>query len=295
VTVLAERLEELRRDDLHGASWAARRAVEALAAEADADAASCDELIGRLTAAARELAATRPAAGAITGAVGRLLAGAHVASHLDPGELARLVRAEAEGLINRRDRAKASIAIQLRERLTDALVVTHSASATVREALVYGAPALITCTVTEPHEEGRRFAEDLRETGADVALVDDANAGEALEHASLLLLGADTVFRDGAICNRVGSRRLAEIAHGLNVPTVVAAETIKLAPVDAAQAPPLDEDSARLFELVDAHLVDEVVTEEGSASGPDVRVLVDRTPFLAEGWALVVGDAGLDD
>jgi translation initiation factor 2B subunit (eIF-2B alpha/beta/delta family) len=290
VSVLAERLEELRRDDLHGASWVARRAVEALAAEAEAEAATSDELIARLTGAARELAATRPAAGAVAGALGRLLAAARASSHLEPSELARLVRAEAEGLINRRDRAKASIAIQLRERLVDALVVTHSASATVREALVYGAPALVTCTVTHPHGEGRRFADELRETGANVALVDDADVHEALEHSSLLLLGADTVFYDGSIYNRVGTQRLAEAAHVLNVPTVVAAETIKLAPVDGADAPPLDEESARLFELVDAHLLDAIVTEEGTVEGSEARVLVDRTPFLAEGWALVVGD-----
>jgi ribose 1,5-bisphosphate isomerase len=292
VSVLAERLEELRRDDLHGASWVARRAVEALAAESDADFATSEELVERLTAAARELVATRPAAGAVAGAVGRLLAAARASAHLDPAELGRFVRAEAEGLINRRDRAKASIAIQLRERLTDALVVTHSASATVREALVYGSPALITCTVTYPHEEGRRFAEELRETGADVALVEDDQAAEALDHCSLLLLGADTVFSDGSITNRVGSRRLAEAANALNVPALVAAETIKLAPVDSAHAPPLDAESAKLFEVVDSPLVDAVVTEEGTVSGSEVRVLVDQTPFLAEGWALVVGDSG---
>jgi translation initiation factor 2B subunit (eIF-2B alpha/beta/delta family) len=290
VSVLAERLEELRRDDLHGASWVARRAVEALAAETDREAETSEELIARLTAAGRELAATRPAAGGVAGAVGRLLAAARASAHLQPSELARLVRAEAEGLISRRDRAKASIAIQLRERLVDALVVTHSASATVREALVYGTPAFVICTVTEPHGEGRRFAEDLRETGAEVELVEDADAVEALERSSLLLLGADTVFRDGGICNRVGSLRLAQAAHELNVPTVVAAETIKLAPVDAPDAPPLDMESARLFELVDAHLVDAVVTEDGTVSGPDVRVLVDRTPFLAQGWALLTDE-----
>lgn len=288
MSVLAERLDELRRDDLHGASWVARRAVEALAEEAG-EADSSEELLGRLTAAARELAAARPAAGAVAGALGRLLAAARSAGHLPPAELSRLVQAEAEGMIARRDRAGASIAIQLRERLADALVLTHSASATVREALVYGKPALVTCTATAPHEEGRRFAAELREAGLDVELVEDADAEPALERCSLFLIGADTVFRDGSICNRAGTHRLAEAADGLSVPTVVAAETIKLAPLDGADAPPLDEVSARLFELVPAHLIDAVVTEEGTVAGPEVRMLVDRTPFLAEGWALVTG------
>lgn len=287
---LAERLEELRRDDLHGASWVARRALEALAQVAEEPAETTEELLARLLAAARELAATRPHAAAVGGAVGRVLAAANATAHLPPDSVAAVVAAEAAGLVQRRDRAKASIAVQLRERLEDALPLTHSASATVHEALVRSGPALVTCTATEPHGEGRRFADELRAEGLTVELVEDAEAPDALRSASVLLLGADTVFRDGAICNRVGSAALAEAAAALNVPTVVAAETIKFAPVAAADSPQLDGESGALFELVGAHLVDEIVTEDGAAAGDDVAQLVDRTPLLADGWSLVAGE-----
>ena len=280
--VLAERLEELRSDRSHGGSWMARRAVEALAELAGEPAESSQELLERLDAAGRELAASRRAMGAIAGAVGRVLAAAHHGAHLAPEELRRLVQEEVRGLIDGRDRAAAAIAIQLAPSLTDAFVLTHSASATVREAVLRTPPERVFCTVSAPFEEGRAFAEDLRSSGLDVELVDDADAEQALARASLLLVGADTVFRDGAVCNKVGTLPLAEAATRLGVRTVVACEVIKLAPIDAPAR--IDDEH---FDVTPPEHVDEIVTEEGSYSSDDVRTLIDRTPFLSEGYALL--------
>ena len=130
---------------------------------------------------AERLTASRPAVGAIAGAVGRLLATAHASSHLAADELRRVIEDEGNALICSRDRAGHSIAIQIRPRLEDALVVTHSASATVREALLYSRPARVVCTVSAPFEEGRAFADELRGEGLEVELVDDDDGAEALD------------------------------------------------------------------------------------------------------------------
>jgi ribose 1,5-bisphosphate isomerase len=279
---LAERLQELRTDREHGGSWMARRAVEALADVANEPAESSDELLERLSAAGRQLAATRRAMGAIAGAVGRVLAAAQHEAHLAPEELRRLVQEEVQGLVAGRDRAAASIAIQLGEALTGATVLTHSASATVREAVLHTPPQRVMCTVSAPFEEGRAFSDDIRSSGLEVELVDDADAEQALQRASLLLLGADTVFHDGAVCNKVGTRPLAEAAQRLGVRTVVACEVLKLAPIDA---PETIEDEH--FDVTPPEFVDEIVTEEGAYASDEIRTLVDRTPFLAEGYAIL--------
>lgn len=284
---LSARVYELRRDRRHGASWMARRAVEALAEEAQADASSSAELFERLLWAARELAGSRPEVGAVAGALGRVLGAAQHNLHLEPDELRRLVEEEAAGLVASRRRAAASIAIQLRDRLTDALVLTHSASATVREALLHTPPANVTCTVSAPNEEGRDFADDLRGAGLEVELVEDEDALRALEACSLVLLGADTVFRDGTLCNKTGTRRLAERARDESVAVIVACEVMKLAPVDGADAPELDPEASELFDLTPPELIDLVVTEEGAVTSDGVRPLVDRTPFLSEGYRLL--------
>lgn len=285
-SVLAERVAELRADRQHGASWMARRAVEALADMAELPAATSEELLERLVAGGRELAASRPGVGAVAGAVGRLLAAAAANTGLEVGDFQRLVREEADALVNGRLRAAASIAIQLQERLEDAVVLTHSASATVREALLYTPPERVICTVSSPQDEGRAFSEDLRENGLEVELVEDEQAPSRLEWASLLLVGADTVFRDGALINKAGTTMLAEAAAADNVPVVVACEVVKLAPFDSAVAPEL---TAPDFELTPAELIDCVVTEEGTVSPEEIRALVDRTPFLRDGYAILRG------
>lgn len=283
---LEERLAELREERSRGGSWMARRAVEALLQVAGEGAATTEELIARLDEAGRALASTRPAVGSISGAVGRLLAAAHGQAHLPPDELRRLVQEEGEGLIAARDRAARSIAIQLRPQLENAFVLTHSASATVREALLYTPPEHVVCTVSAPFEEGRAFARELAEAGLDVELVEDADALEALERASLLLLGADTVYRDGALCNKVGTARLAWGATDLRVPTVVACEVLKLVPVDLADGPGLAGET-RSFDITPPDYVDLIVTEEGTFSSGEIHPVVERIPFLREGFRLL--------
>jgi translation initiation factor 2B subunit (eIF-2B alpha/beta/delta family) len=281
--MLGERVEELRRDRNHGGSWMARRAVEALVHVAEHEARSGEELLERLVGAGKELAWSRPGIGAVAGAVGRLLAAAKREAHLAPDQLRELVRAEAEALLEGRRRASASIAIQLNERLTDAVVLTHSASATVREALLRTPPERVICTVSSPQEEGRAFADELREAGLEVELVDDTVAPRQLEWATLLLLGADTVFHCGTLYNKGGTRDLAEAAADEGVPTVVACEVMKLAPIEAADLPGLDDDR----DLTPPVLIDCIVTEEGSFLAEEIAALVDRTPFLREGYSLL--------
>jgi translation initiation factor 2B subunit (eIF-2B alpha/beta/delta family) len=262
----------------------ARRAVEALAEVAEQPAGSSEELIAHLVRASQDLAGSRPGVGAVAGAVGRVLAAASANAGLEVDQLRQLVGEEAESLVDGRRRAAASIAIQLRERLEDAVVLTHSASGTVREALLRTPPERVICTVSSPQDEGRAFSEDLRANGLEVELVDDRAAPRELEWASLLLVGADTVFRCGTLCNKAGTRALAEAAADVGVPAIVACEVIKLAPINSSDAPPLTEVE---FELTPPELIDYVVTEEGAYLPEEICALVDRTPFLKGGYRLL--------
>jgi translation initiation factor 2B subunit (eIF-2B alpha/beta/delta family) len=175
----------------------ARRAVETFLEVTSEPASSTAELLARLLGAGRELAAARPAISAITHAVARLVASAQSASTLPPAELQRLVGDDANALIASRDRAAASIAVHLAPVLADALVLTHSASATVREAVLRARPARVFCTVSAPGEERRSLAGDLGREGLEVELVEDDDVDRALETASLLLVGTDTVYEEG--------------------------------------------------------------------------------------------------
>ena len=293
MSALAATVEELRTDRQHGASWMARRAVETLLEVSTQPAENTDSLVDALVEAGRELAETRPGVGAIAGATGRILAAANAHRYLTLDELRRLIDEEGQGLLDGRVRAAASIAIQLHERLAGSVVLTHSASATVREALLHTPPARASCTVSDPIGEGRAFAEELRAEGLNVDLVEDADAPAALADATLFLLGADTVFRDGTLCNKIGTTVLAEAAAARETPVVVACEIVKLAPIEAGSAPELSAEERALFELTPPHLITEIVTEEGCVSSDGVGALVDRTPYLREGYSLLLPTAAL--
>jgi translation initiation factor 2B subunit (eIF-2B alpha/beta/delta family) len=285
---LAPTVEELRSDRNHGASWMARRAVETLLEVSEQPFDTSDTLLEALISAGRQLSESRPGVGAIAGASGRVLAAASAHRHLDVDELRKLIGEEGNAILDGRVRAAASIAIQLQDRLKDSVVLTHSASGTVREALVHTPPTRAICTVSEPINEGRAFAEELRGEGLNVDLVEDADAPAALDDATLFLVGADTVFRDGTLNNKIGTTALAEAAAARDIPTVVACEIIKLAPIEAASAPEPNEAERALFELTPPELLSEIVTEEGPTPTNCVGALVDRTPFLREGYALLL-------
>jgi translation initiation factor 2B subunit (eIF-2B alpha/beta/delta family) len=284
-TLIAERVDELRRDTVHGAGWMAERALDTLVEEAAAAPGDTDELLARLHAAGRRLAESRRDAGAVAGAIGRVLAAAYRQRHLSADELRLVVTEEARAICDARRRAAFAIAVQLAPRLADAEVMTHSASATVREAFQHTPPKRVICTVSSPREEGRAFAAELRESGLDVELVEDDEAPAALEWAALLLLGADTAYRDGMLGNKFGTRPLAQAAHDHGVPVVVALEVLKLSPYDSAVARDLAEDGTRDF--TPPALLDQLVTEEGVFEPGEVAALIDRTPFLREGYELL--------
>jgi ribose 1,5-bisphosphate isomerase len=262
---LAERVQRVAEDDSHGASWLAREAVEAVA---DAVELGADPI-----EVARAMVEARPAMGAIAGALGRVLAA---------GRTPEQVAEEARALVAARERAAKAIAVLLEPYLEDVgVVMTHSNSATVREALVHTPPDRVVCTISEPVGEGRQLVEDLRAAGLTTDLVSDDDASHAVATVDLLLVGADTVFRDGSLINKAGTRDLTKAATEADVPVVVACEVIKLAPVEAREP---GEDR---FDLTPSDQIDHFVTEEGVFTPEDIPALLDRTPFLREGYALL--------
>jgi len=257
-------VRELREEKRHGASWMARRALEALVEAVESGEDPLE--------AGRALASARISLGAVAGAIGRVLV---------TGSPEQVI-AEAKALIGSRDRAAKAIAVMLAPDLAGT-VMTHSASGTVREALTHTPPARVICTISEPGSEGRRLAAQLKASGLKVELIADAESSDAVRESDLLLLGADTVFKDGSLVNKIGTHAIARAAQEAGVPVIVACETFKLAPFDPEE--PIED----TFELIPAALIDRVVTEEGAANTIDVASLVDRTPCLRQGYDLLRG------
>jgi translation initiation factor 2B subunit (eIF-2B alpha/beta/delta family) len=266
-TKLAERVERVATDDRHGASWLAREAVEAVA--------EAIELGQDPLPLARELVRARPAMGAIAGALGRVIAAGR-----SPEQMAD----EARALMEARERAAKAIAVLLSPYI-EGVVMTHSASATVKEALLHTPPGRVICTASEPGGEGRELVEELRSAGLTADLVDDPDAEHAVGTVNLLLIGADTVFRDGSLVNKVGTAGLAEAAKKAGLPVIVACEVIKLSPAGARDP------GEKRFDLTEPKYIDRYVTEEGAYAPDEIGSLIDRTPFLRDGYELLADES----
>lgn len=203
----------------------------------------------------------------------------------------------AAALETRRARMAADQLDAAREALAGAAaVVTLSYSATVA-AIVTALPAIERVTVGEgrPGLEGRRLAEAARDAGKSVALVTDAQLAHFAAESDAVLLGADTVCRDLAVVNKVGSLAAALGASRAGVACLVAVDSFKINPAVTGQTVPLEEmDAAEVwpenpeicrniyFEAVPADLIRAFITEKGVLTPERMAAEVDHWRALRE-------------
>ncbi len=76
--------------------------------------------------------------------------------------------------------------------------------------------------------EGIVLAKRLAELGYDVRLIVDAAASFYAKEVDIFVIGADTIFSDGSILNKVGSLQLALVAKYYKKPFYVVASTNKI-------------------------------------------------------------------
>jgi ribose 1,5-bisphosphate isomerase len=149
-------------------------------------------------------------------------------------------------------------------------VVTISRSETVIRLLTAlsgpSTPKRVTVLRSRPGGEGAQASRALRARGVQARCVEDRRVDEVVGQADLVLAGADTVFADGAILHKVGTRPLCESAQRWHVPVVVAVGVSKLAPW---RGPP-PERLPPLFDRTPARLIQEYWTDRGRWGRRDV-------------------------
>lgn len=112
-------------------------------------------------------------------------------------------------------------------------IVTHSFSSTVFQSLEMarksGKDFSVICTESRPLLEGISLARKLGESGIRVTLVTDSGVFAMIEHADLVLLGADAFSLDGLI-NKAGSSAIAMMAQRYHVPCYALCSSLKFLP-----------------------------------------------------------------
>ena len=118
-------------------------------------------------------------------------------------------------------------------------VITVSRSSSIEHTVRYWTqlrrdaklpPPRLIIAEARPLYEGLMLAQVALDAGAQVDVITDAQIGLFVDQASAAIVGADAIWPNGAVVNKVGTRLLALAAKGANIPFYVVAETLKFGP-----------------------------------------------------------------
>ncbi|KAF5732085.1 translation initiation factor eIF-2B subunit alpha-like [Tripterygium wilfordii] len=130
-------------------------------------------------------------------------------------------------------------------------ILVHGFSRVVLEVLKTAAQNKklfrVLCTEGRPDRTGLRLSNELAKLDVPVKLLIDSAVAYSLDEVDMVFVGADGVLESGGIINMMGTYQIALVAHSMNKPIYVAAESYKFARLypldqkDMAPAPrPID-------------------------------------------------------
>jgi translation initiation factor 2B subunit (eIF-2B alpha/beta/delta family)/ADP-ribose pyrophosphatase YjhB (NUDIX family) len=266
---IIRKVKELAEDRIHGATFLGRQAVVLLSEAAQAsDAGDGDALFHDLLLVASQLRRAQPAMANVWNLTGKLL------HRVDQQRMSGMPIEELKSLVQR---LSAQVLEEVREdsenvaRNTaqvlpqDGFVLTHSYSNTVLRSLELGFKGgrrfKVYATESSPGMEGKQLTKELIELGVPATLIADSAVNSIIQNVSLVLVGADSVLRDGSLVHKVGTRHIGVAAARRGIPLYSACETVKFSTQDflgeRLEAP------TALFDVTSAEFVTGYITEDG--------------------------------
>lgn len=177
-------------------------------------------------------------------------------------------------------------------------ILTHCHSNLVenafKKAYDNGIDFEVICTETRPRFQGRITAKALSEYGIKTTQIVDSAVSSYLKKIDLFLTGADVVFQDGSIMNKVGTHTISIAAKHFKTPHIVLTSThcietdVFVSLNESIEERDIDEiwkeEDGRpkdlklknpSFDIVPADLIDKFITEEGVFS-PETLAIWNR-------------------
>lgn len=269
---LQQTIADIRSMKVRGAASIGIHAARALADHVQGLDGTPAQVLRQARVAARRLDAARPTAVTLHNCLGWVLAAVAAQASVPKQkkaarETARLVGMEVKA-------SRAAIANHGAQHVPDgAVVLTHCHSSTALAVLAAakrsGKSLEVIATETRPFRQGLITVKALRDEGISCALAVDS----AVEHLlatrdiDLVLVGADTMTRDGVLINKIGTAGVAALAQLHEVPFYAAAGLHKFTRQMAADIP------------IEERAAGEVVAARDLARGARVlNPVFDRTP-----------------
>jgi len=265
---IIRKVNEMAEDRFHGAAYLGRRTVQLLAeAVRVSDAANTDDLFFQSLFVASRLRKAHPAMANVWNLTGRILH--HIDRHRSGAtvtglklfiqELSTKVLKELEE--DSEDASRNSVQVVPHH----GFVLTHSYSSSVLRSLELafkgGRVFEVYATESHPGMEGKELAKELIALGIPVTLIADSAVSTVIRKATLILVGADSVLKDGSLVHKTGTRDIAAAAERYGIPLYSSCETTKFSVEDFLGKRP--EIPATLFDLTPAEFISGYITEEG--------------------------------
>ncbi|KAJ6308675.1 hypothetical protein OIU76_018288 [Salix suchowensis] len=112
-------------------------------------------------------------------------------------------------------------------------IMVHGFSRVVLEVLKTAAQSKklfrVFCTEGRPDRTGLRLSNELAKLDVPVKLLIDSAVAYTMDDVDMVFVGADGVVESGGIINMMGTYQMALVAHSMNKPVYVAAESYKFA------------------------------------------------------------------
>ena len=267
---IIRKVEKLAGDKVHGATFLGRQAVGLLSEATQAsDAGDIDEYFYHLLLIASRLRRAQPAMANVWNLTGRFL---HLVdqqrtSGMAIVELKTLAQRLSAQVLQQVEEDSENVARNTARILPQhGFVLTHSYSSTVLRSLELGFKSgrrfEVYATESYPGMEGKRLSKELIELGIPVTLIADSAVSSIIQKVSLVLVGADSVFRDGSLVHKTGTRHIGAAAERRRIPVYSSCETVKFSTEDFLGERP--DIPGTLFDVTPAEFVSGYITEEGA-------------------------------
>jgi len=269
-------VDALAKDKVHGASTIGRSAIQLIAATTEiSGTTTSEEIFCNLLFAALKLRKAQPAMANVRNLIGMLLFSAgRKKDSVSAADYGKLIRSLSEGIAQRSSDASEDASRNAVVILPETgHVLTHSYSSTVLRALELGIMGRkqfeVYATESYPGMEGTKFAEALVGLGVPVKLVADSAVGSIIPNVDIVLVGADSVLKDGSLLHKVGTRSIAAAAREREIPFYSVGDSMKFSTSDFLGEPV--QASKDLFDITPSQYVSEYITETGAVEPSEVE------------------------
>lgn len=292
--------EEILSMRVRGAGRIGRAASRALGDLARSyDRGNLVNLSSDLREGASALLSTRPTAVSLRNAIVLTLEG--MASLDDPRELRVDVLKRSREFISHSEDSVSIIGQEGAALTPDgATVLTHcnssAALSAIYEGFRLGKVRRVINTETRPWRQGHITSRWLARNGVPVTMIVDSAVNHLMKDVDIVLVGADTITRNGDLINKIGTSQIALSAMENSVPFHTCAETYKLSPTAYAGAEVTIEDRGPeevadplkvedmdgvdlgnpVFDVTPARFIDSMITERGPISQEGIGILIDE-------------------